>query len=183
MQADRASITGRSGKDRAGKHEKEARLVLNELWAKVSAREKFVAYGAVAVLVGWILGQILGSSTVGGYNSNGFNFPGVTINYFGWGNAGSLEILALLAAIVVAVVLYLKVAPNMNITWPLPVGQILLGAAGVSLVAGALATLIQVTNGGNPPVMMYLCDVLVVGGGAAMTWFSYQEFLASKTAV
>ena len=157
--------------------------MLNELWAKVSAREKFVAYGAVAVLVGWILGQILGSSTIGGYNSGGFNFPGVTINYFGLGNAGALEILALLAAIVVAVVLYLKAAPNMNITWPLPVAQILLGAAAVSLVAGALATLIQVTNPGSPPVMMYLCDVLVVGGGAAMTWFSYQEFLASKTAV
>ena len=129
--------------------------MLNELWAKVSAREKFVAYGAVAVLVGWILGQILGSSTIGGYNSGGFNFPGVTINYFGLGNAGALEILALLAAIVVAVVLYLKAAPNMNITWPLPVGQILLGAAAVSLVAGALATLIQVTNPGSPPVMMY----------------------------
>jgi hypothetical protein len=157
--------------------------VLNELWAKVSAREKFVAYGAVAVLVGWILGQVLGSSTIGGGNVGGYNIPGYTINYFGWGNAGALEIIALLAAIVVAVVLYLKVAPNMNITWPLPVGQILLGAAAVSLVCGALATLIQVTNGGNPPILMYVCDVLVVGGGAAMTWFSYQEFLASKTPV
>lgn len=156
--------------------------MLNELWAKVSAREKFVAYGAVAVLVGWILGQVLGSSTVGGYSSNGFSFPGVTINYFSWGNAGLFEILALLAAIVTAVVLYLKVAPNMNITWPMPVSQILLGAAAVSLVCGVLGTVIQFSNGGNPPALMYICDALIIIGGAAMTWFSYQEFTAAKAA-
>jgi hypothetical protein len=162
--------------------EKEARLVLKELWAKVSPSEKFVAYGAAAVVVGWILGQILGSSTIGGGSVGGYNIPGVTINYFGWGNAGLLELVALLAAIVVGVVLYLKVAPNMNITWPLPVVQILLGAAVVSLVCGVLATLIQITNGGNPPILMYVADVLVIGGGAAMAWFTYQEFVTSKAA-
>jgi len=94
--------------------------VLKELWAKVSPSEKFVAYGAVAVVVGWILGQVLGSSTIGGGSVGGYNIPGYTINYFGWGNAGFLELVALVAAIVVGVVLYLKNAPNMNITWPLP---------------------------------------------------------------
>jgi hypothetical protein len=29
---------------------------------------------------------------------------------------------------------------------------------------------------------MYVADVVVVVGGAAMAWFSYQEFLASKAA-
>ena len=156
--------------------------MLKELWAKVSPSEKFVAYGAVAVVVGWILGQVLGSSTIGGGSVGGYNIPGYTINYFGWGNAGFLELVALVAAIVVGVVLYLKNAPNMNITWPLPVVQILLGAAVVSLAGGVLATLIQITNGGNPPILMYVADVVVVVGGAAMAWFSYQEFLASMAA-
>jgi hypothetical protein len=31
--------------------EKEARLVFKELWAKVSAREKFMVYGAVVTVV------------------------------------------------------------------------------------------------------------------------------------
>ena len=156
--------------------------MLKELWAKVSPGEKFVAYGVVAVVVGWILGQILGSSSYGGGTVAGISIPGYTINYFGWGNAGLLEIIALLAAIVAGVVLYLKVAPNMNITWPIPVVQILLGAAVVALAGGVLGTLIQFTNGGNPPALMYVADIVVIGGGAAMSWFSYQEFVASKTA-
>ena len=146
--------------------------MLQELWAKLSANEKLVAYGVPAVVVGWILGQILGSSSVGvaGVYS-------VTINYFGWGNAGLFAILALLAAIVAGVILYLKVAPNMNITWPMPVGQILLGAAAVSLVCGVLMTLIQFTNGGNPPALMYIADIIVIGGGAVMSWGAYQLYL------
>jgi hypothetical protein len=151
---------------------KEARLVLQELWAKLSANEKLVAYGVPAVVVGWILGQILGSSTYGAAG-----IYSVTINYFGWGNAGLFAILALLAAIVVGVVLYLKVAPNMNITWPMPVGQILLGLAVVTLACGVLMTLIQVTNGGNPPALMYVADIIVIGGGALMSWGAYQGYL------
>lgn len=152
--------------------------MLQELWAKLSANEKLVAYGVPAVVVGWILGQVLGSSTIGGGSIQEINIPGFTINYFGAGNAGLFAILALLAAIVAGVVLYLKIAPNMNITWPMPVGQILLGAAAVALACGVLMTLIQVTNGGNPPAMMYLCDVLVIGGGAVSTWGAYQLYLA-----
>jgi hypothetical protein len=158
--------------------EKEARLVLQELWAKLSANEKLVAYGVPAVVVGWILGQVLGSSTIGGGTVGGYAIPGYTINYFGWGNAGLFAILALLAAIVVGVVLYLKIAPNMNITWPLPVGQILLGAAAVAFVCGVLMTLIQVTNGGNPPALMYVADIIVIGGGAVSAWGAYQLYLA-----
>ena len=151
--------------------------MLQELWAKLSANEKLVAYGVPAVVVGWLAGQILGSSTIGGGSIQGFNIPGVTINYFGWGNAGLFALLALLAGIVVGVVLYLKVAPNMNITWPMPVGQILLGAAAVALICGVLMTLIQITNGGNPPILMYVADVLVIGGGAVSTWGAYQLYL------
>lgn len=183
MTAERSEVTGSPARTSWVKLEKEALNVLKELWAKLSAGERFMAYGVGAVVVGWILGQVLGSSTIGGGAVGGYNIPGFTINYFGAGNAGLLELVALVAAIVVGVVLYLKIAPNMNITWPLPVVQILLGAAAVSLAGGVLATLIQITNGGTPPVLMYVADLIVIGGGAAMAWFAYQDFTASKTVV
>ena len=156
--------------------------MVNELWAKVSPRERFVAYGVVAVVVGWILGTILGSKSYGG-SVAGYSF-GVTYNYFSWGTAGLLSILALLLGIVGGVVLYLKIAPNMNITWPMPVGQILLGISVAALVCAALTVLFQFTdNLPDPPVLMYLADVVLVAGGALMAWGAYQEWLTTKAAV
>jgi hypothetical protein len=164
--------------------EKEDLLVLKELWAKVSPRERFVAYGVVGVVVGWILGTVLGSTTIGGGNVAGYNIPGVTVNYFSWGNAGLFSILALVLGIVGGVVLYLKIAPNMNITWPMPVAQILLGISVAALVCGALVLLFQVTNSlTGAPALMYVADVVLIGGGALMSWGAYQEWLLSKTAV
>ncbi len=157
--------------------------MLKELWAKVSPSEKFVAYGAAAVVVGWILGQILGSSTIGGGSVGGYNIPGVTINYFGWRTAGLLDS---------------RGPPRGDRRWrrPVPQGRAehehhLAAArradpprrrgrvAGLRLFSRLL---IQITNGGNPPILMYVADVLVIGGGAAMAWFTYQEFVTSKAA-
>ncbi len=153
--------------------------MLNELWAKLSASERFVAYGAVAVVVGWIAGLILGNSQVCVNYGAGQVCAG-SVNYFTYSNAGLFAMLALVLGIVTAVVLYLKVAPNMNITWPMPVAQILLGAAVATLVCAALMVLIQVTGPSGAPVLMYIADVLMVGGGALMGWGAYQAFLAAK---
>jgi hypothetical protein len=159
--------------------EKEARLVLNELWAKVSARERFIVYGAVAVVVGWLVGTILGSNTygIGGIYT-------VTVNFYTAGNAGLFDILALLAGAATLVVVYLKVAPNMSITWPMPVVQILLGLTAIAAACGVLALLIQVTNGdlGDAPIMMYVADVLVIAGGGFAAYNAYLEYTASKAA-
>jgi hypothetical protein len=156
--------------------------VLKELWAKLSPRERFVAYGVVGVVVGWIAGLVLGNqSNCASYL--GSNLCVGSVNYFSLGNAGLFGILALVLGIAVGVVLYLKIAPNTNITWPMPVAQILLGGAVATLVFGALMTLIQFTNPGSPPALMYVADVLVVGGGALMSWGAYQEWTLSKTAV
>jgi hypothetical protein len=161
--------------------EKEAQLVVQEIWAKISAKERFIVYGAVAVLVGWLVGQFIATvnlcpSGLGAYCGNLGSF-----SYFTAGNAGLFAILGLAGAIVAAVVLYLKVAPNMNITWPMPVAQILLGVCAFTLVCGVLVVLMQVSYGlGNAPVTMWIADVIFVGGGAAMAWFSYQEYLTTK---
>lgn len=161
--------------------EKEDLLVVNELWAKVSPRERFVAYGVVGVVVGWIAGLILGTAQVCASYAGQSVCVG-SVNYFNYSNAGLFGILALVLGIIVGVVLYLKIAPNTNITWPMPVAQILLGGAVATLVCAALMTLIQLTGPTGAPVLMYVADVLMVGGGALMTWGAYQEWLTSKTA-
>ena len=156
--------------------------MLKELWAKVSASEKFIVYGAAAVVVGWIVGLILGSvNACAGLNVSGIVCP--SVNYFSWSTAGTTGILALILAIAALVVVYLKVAPNMNITWPMPVVQIMLGICVATLVLAAITALLNVTSGlGNPPIGMYIADLLIVVGGAAMAWFSYQEYVGAKAA-
>jgi hypothetical protein len=183
MQADRSEEARRSRQGNLVQLDKEAQLVLNQLWAKLSPRERFVAYGVVGVVVGWLLGTILGSTTIGGGSYAGVTVPGVTVNYFSWGNAGLMSILAVLFGVVGGVVLYLKIAPNMNITWPMPVSQILLGVSVVALVCGVLTLLFQVTNNlSGAPALMYVADVVLIAGGALMAWGAYQEWLASKAA-
>jgi hypothetical protein len=157
--------------------EKEALLVVNELWAKVSARERFIVYGAVAVLVGWIVGNFLATVNI----CAGFNIGSCSYSYWAAGNSGTFGILGLLLAIVAVVVIYLKVAPNMNINWPMPVAQILLGVCVATLACGVLVVLMQISYGlSGAPMMMWIADVIFVGGGAAMAWFAYQEYLAAK---
>ncbi len=148
--------------------------MLNELWAKVSAREKFIVYGCAVAIVGWLVGTILGvrSEGLAGVYT-------VSVNYYSWGNAGLFDILALLAAVATLVVVYLKVAPNMNITWPMPVVQILLGLAGLAAICGILALLMQFSNGlDGAPIFMYVADLLVIAGGGFAAYNAYLEYQA-----
>jgi hypothetical protein len=159
--------------------------VLNELWAKVSAREKLVVYGAVIALVGVIVGLILASvNPCSGLGANSALCP--SINYFTWDTAGIFVWLTLIAAVASLVVVYLHVAPNMNITWPMPYPQILLGVAGATFVFAVLIVLGQLIRAGgfgvNPPVFMYVADILVVAGGALAAYAAYMDWTASKAA-
>jgi len=107
------------------------------------------------------------------------------VNYFSWSTAGTTAILALVLAIVVIGIIYVKVAPNMaSFAWPMPVAQILLGCAGAAGALAVITALLNISNGlGNPPIGMYIADLLFVAGGAVMAWFAYQEWVASKTVV
>jgi hypothetical protein len=158
--------------------------VLQELWAKVNANQKFVAYGAVGVLVGWLVGQFIATSSSPGITTIYGSVGGYSISWFSAGNSGLFAILGLVGAIAAVVVLYLKVAPNMNIAWPRPFAQILLGICGAVLVCGILVVLMQFSYGlTGAPITMWLADIIFVGGGAAMTWFAYQDYLVSKTVI
>lgn len=158
--------------------------MLNELWAKVSAREKLVVYGAALAVLGVLVGLILATKSYGGGAIAGVTIPGVSINYFTWDTAGIFVWLTLIAAVASLVVVYLHVAPNMNITWPMPYAQVLLGVAGATAVLAILIVLGQLIRSGGfgpePPIFMYVADVMVVGGGVLAAYAAYMDWTASK---
>jgi hypothetical protein len=160
--------------------------VLNEVWAKVSAREKLVVYGAAAAAVGVLVGMILGTKSYGGGSYAGINIPGVSVNYFTAENAGLFALLTLIGAIAALVVVYLHAAPNMNVTWPMPYAQVLLGVAGATGACAVLIVLMQLIRAGGfgtePPIFMYVGDILAVGGGALAAYAAYMDWTSSKAA-
>ena len=163
--------------------------MLNELWAKVSAREKLVVYGAALAVVGVIVGLILASvDACAGLGNLGNLGALCSVNYFTVDTFGGgiFVWLTLIAAIATLVVVYLHAAPNMNITWPMPYAQILLGVAGATLVCAVLVVLGQLIRAGgfgpNPPIFLYVADVLVVAGGALAAYAAYMDWTASKVA-
>lgn len=160
--------------------------MFNELWAKISAREKLMVYGAAAVAVGVLVGMILGTKSFGGGSISGVEIPGVSVNYFTAENAGLFALLALVGAIATLAVIYLHVAPNMNITWPAPYAQVLLIVAAITAACAILIVLMQLIRAGGfgpePPIFMYVGDILAVGGGALLAYTAYMEWTANKAA-
>jgi hypothetical protein len=168
--------------------EKEENFVLNEILAKLNKNEKLIGGGAIVVLVGWLLGLVLTSS--GGYS------------WYGPSNAQNLDGLSLLAAIAAVVVVYLKYAPNMKITWPLPLPQIMLGIGAVAAIAAVLGLLVAFTYDpfsgvaqycglanslgvvaacSSKPITLYLATIVVLVGGGLMVYGGYMEYSANKT--
>ena len=155
--------------------------MLNELWAKTSAREKLIVYGAALVAVGVIVGMILGTKS---YGAGGFS---ISINYFTAENAGFFALLALVGAVLTLGVIYIHLAPNASITLPAPYAQVLVIVAAITAACAILIVLMQLIRAGGfgpePPIFMYVADLAVVAGGALMGYTAYQEWVASKTAV
>jgi hypothetical protein len=150
--------------------------VLNEIMAKLNQNDKLIGGGAIVVAVGWILGLVLGNRTEGVAG-----LYQVSLNYFNWGTAGLCAGLALTAAVAAVVILYLKFAPNVKIAWPMPIAQILLGVSVATVALAALTVLFQLTNGlSGAPVLMFVADIVFVGGGAAMAYGAYTEYAASS---
>ena len=155
--------------------------MLKELWAKTSAREKLIVYGAALVAVGVIIGMILGTKS---YGVSGFS---ISVNYFTAGNAGMFALLALVGAVITLGVLYIHLAPNASITLPAPYSQVLMIVAGVTAACAILIVLMQLIRDGGfgpePPIFMYVADLAVIAGGALLAYTAYMEYTASKTVV
>jgi peptidoglycan biosynthesis protein MviN/MurJ (putative lipid II flippase) len=155
---------------------------VNDILAKLSQNEKLMGVGAIGVALGWILGMVIASKNAcEGLDLGGYASLCPSVNFFTWGNAGTLAILALAAAIVLVVVLYLKIS-SANITWPMPVGQILLGLAVATVALAALTVLIQISNGlDGAPIGMWIADVVFVGGAAVAAYGAYMEYAAAAS--
>ncbi len=151
--------------------------MLNEIMAKLTKNEKMIGIGAVVVAVAWVLGLVI---TSGWYGSSG---------------AQTTDLLAVAAAVAAVVVLYLKYAPNTNITWPapLPTMFLVLGAvAGVAALIGLLQAFtfdpyagygaLLGAAGVGKPITIYLVAAGVVVGAALMAYAAYLDWTASKTA-
>jgi hypothetical protein len=150
----------------------------------VSAREKLIVYGAAVAFLGVLVGLFLATKSYGGGSVAGYNIPGVSVNYFTFDNAGLFGILTLLAAAATLAVVYLHVAPNMNITWPMPYAQILLIAAGATAACAVLTILMQLIRAGGfgpePPIFLYVADLMIVAGGGFAAYIAYTDWAATK---
>jgi hypothetical protein len=132
--------------------------MIQEIWNKFNANERLAAIGAIVVVVSWLVGLV-----------SAYGFATSTI--------------ALLGAIAVLVIYYLKYAPNQNINWPAPVPTIV-------LVVSAIAALVAVVNalqwlavssfGGGLSILAVIGAAI---GALIMVWGAWQEYQAMpKTA-
>ena len=125
--------------------------MVQEFWKKLNANEKMVMYGAIIVVIAFLVG-IVGS--------------------YGFGSAST----DLIAAIAVAVVYWLKYSPN-KINWPAPVATIVLVIAGIAAifaVLGALTAMSFLFGFGLYGIALIINAV----GCAMMAWFAYKEYQA-----
>jgi len=156
--------------------EKEALHVLNEILAKLTQNEKLIGIGAAIVAVAWLLGVL------------------ITDSWYSASGAQTMGLLAVVAAAVAVVILYLKYAPNTNITWPAPLPVIFLvvaAVAGVVALFGLLQAFTYDPFGGygnlvgvkiSKPIMIYVAAAGVVVGAGLMVYAAYLDWTASKTA-
>ena len=122
-------------------------------WNKLNANEKLVMYGAGIVVVAFILGAVGGG-------------------LYSYGNV------ALVSAIAVAVIYWLKYSPN-QITWPAPVQTIVLGIAGIAAALALLAGLFSLSAIAS---LWGLATIATAVGAVIMAWGAYKEYQAMPKA-
>ena len=133
---------------------------LQDVWNKFNPRERLSAIGAGLLILGWIVGLIsygIGSSTI-----------------------------ALLGALAVLAIFYVKYTPTMNVTWPAPVSLIVLAISAVVALL-VLIDALQIFRflgyasyfGGG----LILTLLLNVAGAALMAWGAWQEYQIVKPAM
>jgi hypothetical protein len=132
---------------------------VQEVWNKFNSRERLTAIGALIVAVGWIIG-LAGSFGLGG------------------------NTIALLGAIAVLVILFLKYSPNQNITWPAPVSLINLAISGIVAVLALLGLVQWLQFGGLGSFFgaAIIAAIVTAVGAALMTWGAWQEYQVTKPA-
>ena len=129
--------------------------MVQEFWKKLNANEKMVMYGAIIIVIAFVIG-LVGS--------------------YGFGSAST----DLVAAIAVAVIYWLKYSPN-KITWPAPVQTIVLVITGIAALFAILAALTAI--GLLFGFGLYGIGLIINAVGCAvMAWFAYKEYQAMPKA-
>lgn len=125
---------------------------IQEIWNKFNSRERLTAIGALVVVLGWIISLV-----------QAFGFGGDTI--------------ALVGAIVVLVILWLKYSPNQNITWPAPVPLIILGISAIVALLALIDLLRWLSLGGFGSFgAAILASIVTAVGAVLMVWGAWQEY-------
>jgi hypothetical protein len=153
--ADGYALARSNGAAPSSKAGRNVMPVVQEFWKKLNANEKMVMYGAIIIVVAFLV-SLIGSG--------------------GFGSAST----DLVAAIAVTVVYWLKYSPN-KINWPAPVQTIVLVIAGIAAIfalLGALTALAFLFGFG-----LYGIGLIVNAVGCAvMAWFAYKEYQAMPKA-
>jgi hypothetical protein len=120
-------------------------------WNKLNANERLVGIGAIVVIVGYIV------SVAGSY--------GVV----------SGNTLALLGALAVLVIYYLKYTPTSNVNWPAPIQTIVLAISAIVAILAIIAGLPAL--GLIAGFGLYVLGLLATAvGGVIMAWGAWQEY-------
>jgi hypothetical protein len=132
---------------------------VQEVWNKLNPRERLTAIGALVVALGWIIG-LAGSFGLGG------------------------NTIALLGAIAVLVILFLKYSPNQSITWPAPIPLINLAISAIVALLALLGLLQWLQLGGFGTFFgaALIAAIVTAVGAALMAWGSWQEYQLTKPA-
>ena len=122
--------------------------MVQEFWKKLNSNEKMVMYGAIIVVIAFLV-----SLTGGGLGS------------YAQGD--------IVAAVIIGVIYWLKYSPN-KITWPLPVQTLVLAIAGISAVAAALGLLVAFAYIGTLWGIATLINAVGCGLMGYYAWLEYQ---------
>jgi hypothetical protein len=145
--------------------------------------ELAIGGGAVVVALSTIVGFILASKDACGSYGGVSYCAGISVNYYTAENAGLFAFLALLGAIGTMALIFLHATPSMRITWPLPFGQILMGAAGITAACAILVVLMQLVRtggfGSDAPIFMWIADLAGIAGGVVMGAGAYMVYSAT----
>jgi hypothetical protein len=126
-----------------------------EFWNKLNANERVVGIGAIVVIASWLVAVATG----GAFGAS----------------------LALLGAVAVLVIYYLKYSPTQNVNFPAPVPTLVLIVSGIAAAVAVLGALNIVTAFGAFASFLGLLVLSVIGtavGAVVMAWGAWQEYQA-----
>jgi multisubunit Na+/H+ antiporter MnhG subunit len=128
---------------------------LVEFWNKLNAKERLAGIGAIVIIVSWLVGIASG---------------------VGFGSS-----IALIGAIIVLVIYYLKYSPTQNVNWPSPVPTIVLIVSGIVAILAILGALSILSFLGAFATYSILYTISVIGtvvGALIMVWGAWQDYQA-----